>query len=383
MNDYEYALWMSSITSLELSDKFKLLRFFGSPYEVFNVSNDTLDKTIFSEKIKQEIDKSRKQFRPDKIMNRLYENGVTYICSNDKNFPEKLKNLYNPPIGLFFKGRLPDSGLPSVAVIGARNCSSYGKTIAEEFSGKLGKAGCQIISGLACGIDGYSHRAALDANAYTLGILGTGPDIIYPAQNSDLYHEMKERGGLVTEYYIGTPGIRNHFPERNRLISGFADVILVIEAKKKSGTMITVDNALEQGKDVFVIPGRIGDELSEGCMEMAKAGAGIVLSPAEILATFDFADNQQIIKENDEQYAFKFDSIDEFSENSKKNRDLTLEKDEIILYALLSFEPIHVDELVEKSGMTYYNVLKKIMNLVLKGCIKESSPGFYVKKIQS
>ncbi len=381
MNDFEYALWLSSIAALELSDKFKLLRFFGSPYEIFNVKYETLEKTAFSERVKSEINRSRKGFDPDVIMNQLHRNNVTYVSFYDKDFPEKLKNLYNPPIGLFYKGRLPNPKKPSIAVIGARKCSGYGKTIAEEFSGKLGKSGCQIISGLAYGIDGFSHRAALSAGAYTLGVLGTGPDVIYPAQNGDLYHEMSEKGGVVTEYYLGTPGAKNHFPERNRLISGFADVLLVVEAKKKSGTMITVDNALEQGKDVYVIPGRIGDELSEGCLEMARTGAGIVLSPEEILAAFELSDNQQIIKGKDEQYAFKFDCVGEFSENCQKIKDLTLEKDEIILYALLSFEPIHMDELVEKSGMTYFEVLQTIMSLNTKGYIKESSPGFYVKKL--
>lgn len=147
--------------------------------------------------------------------------------------------------------------------------------------------------------------------------------------------------------------------------------------------MITVDNALEQGKDVYVIPGRIGDELSEGCLEMARTGAGIALCPEEILTTFNFSDNQQIIKGKNEQYAFKFDHFGEFSENCPKIKDLTLEKDEIILYALLSFQPIHVDVLVEKSGMTYSEVLHSIMSLNTKGCIKESSPGFYVKKLES
>ncbi len=202
----------------------------------------------------------------------------------DAAYPQALHRIRNAPRALYVRGELPHGEMPSVAVIGARRCSSYGREMAEWFAGELAGAGVQIISGMAAGIDGIAQRAALKRGR-SFAVLGCGTDICYPAENRDLYRQLMADGGILSEYPEGTPPVSAHFPRRNRIISGLADAVLVIEAKERSGTMITVDFALEQGRDVFALPGRLTDALSGGCNSLIAQGAGIARRPEDILET--------------------------------------------------------------------------------------------------
>lgn len=206
-----------------------------------------------------------------------------YIRCTDGEFPEKLRQIKNPPEGIYVRGQLPAEDKPTVAIIGARRCSTYGKAMAEWFAGELSAAGVQVVSGMAAGVDGIAQRAALRAGGKSFGVLGCGTDICYPTDNRDLYETLQKCGGILSEYAPGTPPDAFHFPMRNRIISGISDAVLVVEAKERSGTLITVDFALEQGKEVFVLPGRITDSLSAGCNRLLRQGAGIALSPSDIL----------------------------------------------------------------------------------------------------
>lgn len=206
-------------------------------------------------------------------------------------YPGRLREIPDPPACLYVKGRLPDDWRPSAAVIGARDCSAYGKSVALRLGKRLGEAGVQVVSGMARGIDGFSQEAALDAGGTSFGVLGCGVDICYPARNRGLYEKLCAGGGIVSEYEPGTPPKAWHFPPRNRIVSGLADVVIVVEARAKSGTLITVDMALEQGKEVYAVPGRVTDSLSVGCNQLIKLGAGLLLDTEEFLeelrAAFD------------------------------------------------------------------------------------------------
>lgn len=206
-----------------------------------------------------------------------------YIRHTDGEFPKKLRQIRNSPEGIYVRGALPVEERPTVAIIGARRCSTYGKEMAEWFAGELAAAGVQVVSGMAAGVDGIAQREALRAGGRSFGVLGCGTDICYPAENRDLYESLPKCGGILSEYAPGTPPDAFHFPMRNRIISGLSDALLVVEAKERSGTLITVDFALEQGKEVFVLPGRISDSLSAGCNRLLRQGAGIALSPKDIL----------------------------------------------------------------------------------------------------
>ena len=206
-----------------------------------------------------------------------------YIRRTDEEFPEKLRQIKNPPEGIYVRGQLPAEDKPTVAIIGARRCSTYGREMAEWFAGELAAAGVQVVSGMAAGVDGIAQRASLRAGGRSFGVLGCGTDICYPTDNRDLYETLQKCGGILSEYAPGTPPDAFHFPMRNRIISGISDAVLVVEAKERSGTLITVDFALEQGREVFVLPGRITDSLSAGCNRLLRQGAGIALSPKDIM----------------------------------------------------------------------------------------------------
>lgn len=207
----------------------------------------------------------------------------SFITPFEKEYPDKLKNIPDAPAGLYVRGKVPVESEITVAVVGARDCSEYGRYVAEELGTFLGKSGVTVVSGMARGIDGISQWAALEAGGTSIGILGCGVDICYPARNSALFDRLSEQGTIISEYPPGTPPRPMNFPARNRIVSGLADAVVVIEARCRSGTLITVDMALEQGKEVFVVPGRVTDRLSDGCNRLIKQGAAIMLSPEELL----------------------------------------------------------------------------------------------------
>ena len=209
---------------------------------------------------------------------------VIKINRDSKWYPEKLKNIEDSPKELYCLGNLELLNKKSMAVIGSRNYSEYGKQVAFDFAYSLAKEGICIVSGLAKGIDGFAHSACLKAKGKTIAVLGSGLDVIYPKENEKLYYDILNNGGLIiSEYPLGSKPEKWHFPARNRIISGLSDGILVIEARKNSGTNITVDFALDQGKDVFVVPGNIYSKTSDGTNFLMKEGAIPVTSAQDIL----------------------------------------------------------------------------------------------------
>lgn len=209
--------------------------------------------------------------------------GISLAIAGEPGYPEKLAVLHDAPYALYYAGKLPDNRRRSIALIGARNCSEYGRYMAKEFGAAFARAGIQVISGMARGIDGIGQRAALEAGGYSLGVFGCGVDICYPADNRKLYERLLVEGGVCSEYPPGTTPRAVLFPPRNRIISGLCDGVLVVEAKERSGTLITVDMALEQGRDVYALPGRATDALSAGCNRLIRQGAQLVMSPGELL----------------------------------------------------------------------------------------------------
>ena len=213
----------------------------------------------------------------------MEESKIRILGKEDRDYPRRLKELPKPPEKLYVLGSLPKENVPSVAVIGARDCSEYGRYVAAHLGSILGKSGVQVVSGMARGIDGIAQEAAVDAGGCSFAVLGSGVDVCYPVGNKRLYEKLKEKGGILSEYPPGTPAIARNFPIRNRIVSGLSDAVIVVEAREKSGTLITVDMALEQGREVYAVPGRITDSLSVGCNRLLKLGAGILLDTDEFL----------------------------------------------------------------------------------------------------
>jgi DNA processing protein len=287
------------------------------------------------------------------------KNGVKILFREEEEFPAALKEIPYAPLFLYVKGQL-EASKHFIAIIGSRKPTSYGKEVAYKFSKGLSENGIGIVSGLARGIDTIAHRACLEVNGYTIAVLGSGIDVIYPAENRGVYEEIiKKRGAVVSEFPFGTKPRKENFPMRNRIISGLSQAIVVVEAGKRSGTLITAKWALDQGKEVFAIPGNIFSSQSEGTHYLLKQGAILVTSPAEIIEYLGLE------VKNAQPVLFETEEI-EVSDEEKE-----------ILEALSSY-PQHIEEIFAKVNKPPFEILSLITDLELKGLV-ETLPGKYVK----
>lgn len=210
--------------------------------------------------------------------------GIKAVYFSGEGYPEQLMNIPDPPAVLFYRGKVSPADLPfTVAVIGSRRCSLYGRKTARRLSMELSRAGVCVMSGLARGIDGEAHRGALDGGSPTAAVMGGGLDVMYPPEHGSLAERVAAEGCLISEYPPGTKPAKFTFPERNRIISGLSSAVVVVEAGERSGTMITVGTALDQGRDVFAVPGDIDRSSTRGSNRLLRDGAGIVLSPEELI----------------------------------------------------------------------------------------------------
>ena len=223
---------------------------------------------------------------PERIEEELAQAGISFVSALEEGFPDKLREIPDPPFGIYYKGKMPGETEPAAAIIGARLASGYGREQARRFGRQISARGIAVISGMARGIDGIAQKAALDAGGKSYAVLGCGVDICYPEENRELYERLQQQGGVLSEYPPGMQPIAKLFPPRNRIISGLSDLVLVIEARKRSGTLITVDMALEQGREVYALPGRVSDALSDGCNRLIRQGAGPATCPQDILEFF-------------------------------------------------------------------------------------------------
>ena len=286
---------------------------------------------------------------------------ILRISSNSAEYPEKLNNYPKMPEILFVKGRLPDRKKPSIAIVGARACSTYGRIQAFRYAKVLSSAGVQIISGMAYGIDAEAHKGALEGGTATYAVLAGGVDICYPAGNKALYERiLREGGGIISEQPPGMRARNYFFPARNRIISGLADMVLIVEAREKSGSLITAQWALDQGKTVYAIPGPVNEELSIGCHKLIYDGAGIAYSP-EIL-----------LRELGMNYENKV--------KSDSKNDLGLASDLKLVYSCLDLRPKSTDFLIQKTGLPPRQIGSLLLELKLSGLIREIGRHYYIKE---
>ncbi len=291
MEERVYQFWFGDIASIWPADAVKLAAMYGSAKAVYEAGDDDLRSFAnLPEAMYRELSVSKKRPLPADRLKNMEMLGIECVCCEDELYPEKLKELQDKPYMLYYKGSLPDQKRKCVAIIGSRNCSDYGRRSADYFGRELARAGIAIISGMAVGIDGLAQTACLKGGGISYGVLGSGVDVIYPRGNTELYKRLTGKGGVISEYPPGTAAHSLHFPRRNRIISGLADLVLVIEAREKSGTFITVEAALEQGRDVFAVPGRIEDELSTGCNRLIAAGAGMAGCAEDLLYALGIKD---------------------------------------------------------------------------------------------
>ncbi len=395
MTEKEYWLYISKVKGLLPARRKMLLEMLGTPEEVFKAREDVLRKVLLLEEfqIEQLIDYRKIDFGYE--AEQFRRKGIKFVTADEKEFPERLRDIPDAPSFLFYRGELPDDNLPAVAVVGSRRCSLYGREMCLKFSSRLAEAGINIISGMASGVDGFAHRGAINAGGKTTAVLGCGVDICYPAENRDIFEKLsntvekmpgilqnptemaknkdgekseditgKNYGGIVSEYYPGDKALPYNFPQRNRIISGFADILLVVEAGKKSGTFITVDHALEQGREIFAIPGRIGDTVSDGCNSLIKNGAGLATEPEDII---DALKN-------------KYEMLLNAEKKRKKKIKANLSDEEKIVYRMLESVPRQINDISDKSGIDFAKLSRILVELELKGLVEEVGKNMYIKK---
>ena len=355
---YEY--WLSAIRPLSDKKKRLLREEYGDGKTIYNIEEIHLRFLNFLES--RDVDtilRSKKEWEIEKCWEKLQEQGIRMIPYFSEEYPKKLTNISQPPYALYVKGSLPRENQGSVAIVGARRCTHYGEQIALEYGEALASEGIQIISGMARGIDGAGQRGALNAGGATYGVLGCGVDICYPRENIGLYMDIQQKGGIISEQIPGQPPLPAYFPERNRIISGLADVVLVIEAKEKSGSLITADMALEQGKDVYALPGPVTSSMSQGCHRLIRQGAGILISPEDLLIELgiNIVNQGQIIDKNEK----------------------VLESTENMVYSCLGLFPKGMSQLLEETGLNVQELLEQLITLEMKGYVKEISKNYYVK----
>lgn len=288
-----YACWLTGIEGVGGQTIRALRSRVSCAEEIYSLTEEEL-RLCLSETMKRRSDAAKmaaiiakaKKERPQEQIRRLHERGILFVSVEDDFFPERLRDIPDCPYGVYYIGKLPPEDLPSVAVIGARNCSGYGREQARIFAEKLALRGISVVSGMARGVDGIAGRSAVMAGGLSFAVLGCGVDVIYPTENTELYYMLRENGGILSEAHPGAEPRTQLFPRRNRLISGLADAVLVIEARRRSGTVITVDAALEQGREIFALPGRVSDALSDGCNLLISQGAAIACSPDTVIEHF-------------------------------------------------------------------------------------------------
>lgn len=277
-----YACWLDTIYWISSQSKYRLLEAAEGIQEIYHMPEQQV-QAVMGKRGCERFMQHRERFEPEAVWNYLARQGISYTYCQAADFPRRLTEIPDPPFGLFYKGRLPSDTVPAVAVIGARKCSEYGRCMAEQFAAGFAARGINVISGMAMGIDGISQSAALKAGGSSYAVLGGGVDIVYPRTNETLYAQLVRQGGVLSEYPPRLAPRPSLFPPRNRIISALSDVVLVVEAREKSGTLITVDMALEQGREVYTIPGRCTDSLSMGCNRLLRQGAMVATAPEDII----------------------------------------------------------------------------------------------------
>ena len=357
VKEMKYEYWFANLQGITNRRKREIREKVTKLEELYYIEETALKQLGLEGKEQGSLIKSIKEWDLDKEYQKFAERGIQFVPITDSRYPKKLLDIDSAPYALYVRGKLPDENKMTVAIVGARECSPYGESMAERFAKKLAQAGIQIVSGMARGVDSAGQRGALEVGGESFGILGCGVDICYPRDAIGLYMDLQENGGVISEFPLGTKPLPQHFPARNRIISGLADAILVMEAKEKSGSLITADMALEQGKDVFALPGPINSELSKGCNMLIKQGAGVLTSPEELLEEWGFS----------------------FSKNQQKKNlmKFPLETAENIVYSCLDFHPKSLDQLLTMTNYSVSELLNILVGLELKGMIKEISKNYY------
>lgn len=351
----EIIIWLSHIEGITNRDIKSLIDYFHNIEEIWSIDKKHIDNALGKRSIiVNKIIENRSEQFITKILKELDHNNIVPLTIYDDDYPLKLKNIYDNPYVIYIKGRKIDFDNPLIAIVGSRKSTAYGRWAAYQFARELTKWNIGIISGLALGVDTYGHKGALEGNGYTVGVLGCGLDQCYPASNRGLMDKVITEGCMISEYPIGMPPLKHNFPARNRIVSGLSDGVIVIEASEKSGALITVDYALDQGKDVYALPGNINSAQSKGTNRLIKDGARILLDIDDIIENLRY---KYPLGKNDMEKSIQDD----------------LSNLEAKVYEIVKRNPVNIDIIINETGMKPSELNPVLTILEIKGYISRMS----------
>ncbi|MDZ4672425.1 MAG: DNA-processing protein DprA [Phototrophicales bacterium] len=348
MNERYYWLGFNLISSMGVKRIEHLIAQFGTLQHVWNADEKSLKSAKLADKFIEKLLSQRKMLNLQAEYDKLNKLNIQFVIFSDDDYPTRLRNIPDPPPALYIRGDLLPKDSKALAVVGTRKCTRYGRDVSAELSEQLAKNGVTIISGLAEGIDASAHQGALKGGGRTLAICGCGLDRVYPAQHTALAKKIAENGALISEFSLGTPPIGENFPRRNRIISGLSLGVLVIEAPEKSGALITASVAAEQGREVFVIPGNITNNVASGTNKLLQDGAKLVTSAKDILDELNL--EHTIL-----QTRIKTESFVPSSD------------EEALILKFISTDPTHIDDIIRQTGLNSSEVMGLLTILELKG----------------
>lgn len=356
----ETAYWLaiSRVTHIGPARIERLVRRFGTLGSAWSAPRDEL-RTVLETRPLGELLATRERIDPRRELERVSALGIGVVHPGHPGYPRLLAEISGYPAVLYVRGELTPADDAAVAIVGTRRATAYGRQSAERIAAELGRAGVTVISGLARGIDGAAHRAALEAGGRTIAVLGSGPDVIYPNEHRLLADQIIGTGAIVSELPPGAKPDAQHFPARNRIISGMSLGVVVIEAPIRSGALITATFAADQGREVFVVPGSVFAPSSEGTNALLRDGARLVRDGADVLEDLNLG-TQSIV--------------------SAKQTELPLEENERLLLAALGSEPRHIDELADETGLAASQVGAVMLTMELKGLVRNYGAQYYVRR---
>ncbi|NWG03107.1 MAG: DNA-protecting protein DprA [Syntrophaceae bacterium] len=341
----------------------RLLDRFGTPEAVFRApAKELLKIEGLGAKVTGEIQKGPSEKAVKRELSLLEKVGGKIMTFQDSDYPKRLKEIYDPPALLYMRGELKSRDELAIALVGSRKTSPYGRWFTEKIGQDLARHGITIVSGMARGIDSVAHQGALQGGGRTIAVLGCGIDVIYPSENRNLFYQIIEQGAVLSEFPMGTPPEGGHFPRRNRIISGLSIGVVIVQASSESGSLITAGYALEQGREVFAVPGNVGAEGSRGTNRLIKEGAKLVESTEDIL--------EEILP-----------SWEKEKEVISQTPIPDLDGEEKLLYHLLGDTPLHIDALIRESQLDPGRVSSLLLNLELKGLICQWPGKCFSKKM--
>lgn len=357
MSDKKYWIGFNLIKGIGAVRMQNLVAHFGDLESAWNANPNELAESGLGAKLVEKVVSARKDINLDQVWAKIEAQGIKIVTWADEEYPNRLREIDQPPPILYIRGEYLQDDLFAVAIVGTRKVTAYGRQVTEEIASFLAMNGITVISGLARGVDAIAHQTALKVGGRTIGILGSGVDKIYPPEHRGLAEQMMGRGALISDYAVGTPPDASNFPPRNRIISGLSLAVVVIEAAETSGALITAEFAAEQGREIFAVPGSILAPQSKGTNKLIQNGALPLLTPDDLMQALD---------------------LTRIGEHKSARKILPADEVEAKVLSVLSSEPLHVDEIRNQAGLPIEKISATLALMELKGMVRQVGGMNYV-----